>query len=71
MPGTILQVKCAAGQAVKRGDVLFILEGSIVSELKDGSKRELTPGKGYVASDDPQNPHRSYSENGAKMFIVD
>lgn len=26
MPGTILQVKCAAGQAVKRGDVLFILE---------------------------------------------
>lgn len=26
MPGTILQVKCAAGQAIKRGDVLFILE---------------------------------------------
>ncbi|MGE4547928.1 MAG: biotin/lipoyl-containing protein [Intestinibacillus sp.] len=26
MPGTILQVKCSAGQAVKRGDVLFILE---------------------------------------------
>lgn len=26
MPGTILQVKCTAGQAVKRGDVLFILE---------------------------------------------
>lgn len=26
MPGTILQIKCAAGQTVKRGDVLFILE---------------------------------------------
>ena len=26
MPDTILQVKCASGQAVKRGDVLFILE---------------------------------------------
>lgn len=26
MPGTILQVKCSAGQAVKSGDVLFILE---------------------------------------------
>lgn len=26
MPGTILQVKCAAGQAVKRGEILFILE---------------------------------------------
>ena len=26
MPGTILDVRCAAGQAVKAGDVLFILE---------------------------------------------
>lgn len=26
MPGTILSVKCAVGQAVKKGDVLFILE---------------------------------------------
>lgn len=26
MPGTILSVKCAAGQAVNKGDVLFILE---------------------------------------------
>lgn len=26
MPGTILDVRCAAGQAVKSGDVLFILE---------------------------------------------
>ena len=26
MPGTILDVRCSAGQAVKGGDVLFILE---------------------------------------------
>lgn len=26
MPGTILDVRCTAGQAVKAGDVLFILE---------------------------------------------
>ena len=26
MPGTILQVKCANGDAVKRGQVLFVLE---------------------------------------------
>ncbi len=26
MPGTILEVRCSAGQAVKAGDVLFILE---------------------------------------------
>lgn len=26
MPGTILDIRCTAGQAVKSGDVLFILE---------------------------------------------
>ena len=26
MPGTILDVRCSAGQAVKAGDILFILE---------------------------------------------
>lgn len=26
IPGVVLQVRCRAGQAVKRGDVLFILE---------------------------------------------
>ena len=26
MPGTILDIRCTAGQAVKAGDVLFILE---------------------------------------------
>jgi biotin carboxyl carrier protein len=26
MPGTILDVKCKAGDAVKRGQVLFVLE---------------------------------------------
>ena len=26
MPGTILDIRCTAGQAVKGGDVLFILE---------------------------------------------
>ncbi len=26
MPGTILSVKCSVGQAVKKGDILFILE---------------------------------------------
>ena len=54
-----------------RGHVLFVLEGSLVSELKDGSSRVLSAGEGYVASDDEANPHRSHTETGAKLFIVD
>ena len=54
-----------------RGHVLFVLEGSVVSELEDGSKEELTPGMGYVAADDEKNRHRSFSPNGVKLFIVD
>ena len=37
----------------------------------DGSKEELTAGMGYVAEDDEHNRHRSFSPNGAKLFIVD
>ena len=54
-----------------RGHVLFVMEGSIISELEDGSKEELTAGMGYVAEDDEHNRHRSFSPNGAKLFIVD
>lgn len=54
-----------------RGHVLFVMEGSIISELEDGSKEKLTAGMGYVAEDDDHNRHRSFSPNGAKLFIVD
>lgn len=54
-----------------RGHVLFVMEGSIISELEDGSKEELTVGMGFIAEDDEGNRHRSYSPNGAKLFIVD
>ena len=47
------------------------MEGSIISELEDGSKEELSAGMGYVAEDDENNRHRSFSPNGAKLFIVD
>lgn len=64
-PGYLADHWCA------RGHVVFVLEGSVVSELKDGTKETMTPGMGYVASDDEGNPHRSYTETGAKLFIVD
>jgi len=54
-----------------RGHVLLVLEGELVTELKDGRKFVLTPGSSYQVEDDDINPHRSYTEKGAKLFIVD
>ena len=53
-----------------RGHVLFVLEGELVTELQDGRVVRLTPGMSYqVANDDV--PHRSRTEAGAKLFVVD
>lgn len=53
-----------------RGHVLLVLEGELTTELEDGRKFTLTPGMSYQVAEDA-NPHRSYTENGAKLFIVD
>ncbi|HPG41241.1 MAG TPA: DHCW motif cupin fold protein [bacterium] len=54
----------------KRGHVLLVLEGELVTELEDGRKFLLTPGMSYQVADDV-NPHRSSTATGAKLFIVD
>jgi hypothetical protein len=53
-----------------RGHVLLVLEGEIVTELKDGRTMTLTPGMSYQVADDV-TPHRSRSPTGARLFIVD
>ena len=53
-----------------RGHVLLVIEGELVTELRDGRKLTLTPGMSYQVADDT-NPHRSHTEVGAKLFIVD
>jgi hypothetical protein len=53
-----------------RGHVLLVLEGELVTELKDGRAVRLTPGMSYqVANDDV--PHRSRTATGARLFVVD
>ncbi|MDD9907139.1 MAG: DHCW motif cupin fold protein [Rhodospirillaceae bacterium] len=54
-----------------RGHVLFVLEGELRSELKDGRSVTLTPGMSYQVSDFGDSPHRSSTAQGAKLFIVD
>jgi hypothetical protein len=54
-----------------RGHVLYVLEGELETELKDGRKFTLTPGMSYQVSDKGDAPHRSVTKTGARLFIVD
>jgi len=54
----------------KRGHVLLVLEGELVTELSDGRKFLLNAGMSYQVANDI-NPHRSTTSTGAKLFIVD
>jgi len=54
-----------------RGHVVLVLEGELVNERKDGSNSVLTAGMSYQVEDDEANPHRSRTETGATLFIVD
>ena len=54
----------------ERGHVVLVLEGELLTELKDGRKFTLRPGTSYQVGDDA-NAHLSCTEKGAKLFIVD
>ncbi len=54
----------------EKGHVVYVLEGAFTSELKDGRKYELTPGMCYLVADGAE-PHRSSTEEGVKLLIVD
>ena len=54
----------------EKGHVLYVLEGSIVSELATGEKFVMNQGCSYVVSD-TLSSHRSYSEHGTKLLIID
>jgi len=53
-----------------RGHVLLVLEGELTTELKNGESYVLKPGSSYQVADKTA-PHRSRTEQGAKLFIVD
>ena len=53
-----------------RGHVIYVLEGELITELKDGSVHILKPRMSYQVADDAA-PHRSRTDIGAKLFVVD
>jgi hypothetical protein len=54
-----------------RGHVLYVLEGELETELRDGRSFKLLPGMSYQVSDLGDASHRSSTKTGAKIFIVD
>jgi hypothetical protein len=54
-----------------RGHVLYVIEGEMETELKDGRRFQMKPGMSYQVSDFGDAAHRSSTKGGAKLFIVD
>ena len=53
-----------------KGHILLCLEGELETELADGRRFRLTPGVSYQVADGAE-PHRSSTDAGARLFIVD
>jgi len=54
----------------KKGHVLFCYDGEMETELEDGRKFVLKAGMTYQVGDDCE-AHRSSTQRGCKLFIVD
>ena len=54
-----------------RGHVLYVLEGELDTELRDGRTFKLKAGMSYTVSDSGDAAHRSSTATGAKLFVVD
>ena len=53
-----------------KGHVLFCVTSELHTEPEDGRAFTLEPGMSYQVADGAE-PHRSFTESGATLFIVD
>ena len=71
---TVRMIEYTAGYLAdhwcSKGHIVLCLEGKLETECKDGRKFILTAGMSYQVADN-DSPHRSYSEFGAKLFVID
>lgn len=54
----------------QKGHIVHCLSGGFVTEQENGETVELIEGMTYIVSDDLSS-HRSISENGVKLLIID
>ncbi|HEV7490414.1 MAG TPA: DHCW motif cupin fold protein [Rhodanobacteraceae bacterium] len=60
----------AADHWCVKGHVLLCIDGELHTELEDGRRFTLSAGMSYQVADNAE-PHRSSTERGATLFIVD
>lgn len=60
----------AADHWCEKGHILLCLEGELETTLRDGRVLILKPGMSYQVADGAE-PHRSRTQAGARLFIVD
>jgi hypothetical protein len=63
-PGYLADHWCA------KGHVIHVLAGDLITELQDGRTQTTRAGQSYLVADETA-PHRSRSQTGVTMFIVD
>ena len=70
----VRMVEYAAGYVAdhwcSKGHILLCMRGELHTELADGRTFVLRPGMSYQVADGAE-PHRSRTEAGATLFIVD
>ena len=54
----------------RKGHILFCVSGELNTELEDGRTFVLRPGMSYQVADNAE-AHRSSTETGATLFVVD
>lgn len=54
----------------ERGHVVHVIDGELLTELRDGRRFVLEAGQSYVVADG-DGAHRSSTRNGARLLIVD
>ncbi|MBK7809771.1 MAG: DHCW motif cupin fold protein [Saprospiraceae bacterium] len=54
----------------QKGHIVHCLDGEFITELRTGEKIKLNKGETYIVSDELSS-HRSISENGVRLLIID
>ena len=53
-----------------KGHIIYCIEGEMTTELQDGRRFHLSGGQVYTVGDD-SDAHRTFTEKGCTLFIVD
>ena len=53
-----------------KGHIIFCVDGEMQTDLADGRSFRLSKGMSYQVADGAE-PHRSHTDKGARLFIVD